>query len=185
MTGLLSLHQFDNVGQTAARRSYPGLARKSDRITERLSPRQCRRFALGPEDLLSVSGAVAYLLVFDAHGRLDPRCLDCSQTEPLPGDRFDAGELAGWVTAHGGQLPEPLPAVRLNAPEPVILKAASPCTVWVVLALSCEDLIATAAPGLLEVTLKPAQAGPLHAAAPGTGRAAGCLHRAPRHRHGL
>lgn len=94
MTGLLSLHQFDNVGQTAARRSYPGLARKSDRITERLSPRQCRRFALGPEDLLSVSGAVAYLLVFDAHGRLDPRCLDCSQTEPLPGDRFDAGELA-------------------------------------------------------------------------------------------
>lgn len=159
MTGLLSLHHFDNIGQTARRRSYPGFARKSDRVTERLSPRQCRRFDLQSDDLVTLSGQPVLLAVFDGHGRLAPEVLGTSANATLPTDHFDTAALAGWMAANGGLLTNTLTVIRIEAAEPVILRASAPCTVWAILPVSAADLVTAGSPGLVEVSVKPGNAG--------------------------
>jgi len=161
MLGYPVLHDFNNVGLVSAARRFAGFPKAIRGSVKDIAPRDAVKMALDAGDLLSISGpdgpAEISLVAFDArgHGALDLLGLEADGA--LDPDAADCAALTGWVAARGGDPTAPMQAARIPAGAlPVVLSARSRVTVWIVHALSREDLIAgTPLAGAFRVALQP------------------------------
>ncbi len=164
--GATLIHEIDNQRPAHIGRRFPGLTAPMLGQSAILHPRQAKVFALKESDLLAVEGITpdhdALILALDADGTPSLKALALKPTGTLSDARFDAAELHGWLAAHGAATGGSLPVARLaDGEDPLILKASSNITIWVISSLSQDQLTGGTGPGTLSINLRTASSASL------------------------
>jgi aminomethyltransferase len=146
MLGYPVLHDFNNVGFASPARRFAGFPKTQHGSVRILAPRQVGKVELAAGDLLSISGTegatALSIAAFDERGKEALERLGLRAAGPLDPAMADCAELQGWIAAHGGEPSAEIPAASLPAASfPVVLSARSKVTIWVIAALTCDDLI--------------------------------------------
>ncbi|MEL6522402.1 MAG: DUF1989 domain-containing protein [Pseudomonadota bacterium] len=132
-------------------------------MTERISPREVRRFDLQAGDLLSVRpvgiGQTLALIVFDDKGCIAPERLSLPANDTLAADAFDSAALLGWIAGNGGNPQQSFSSTRILLDDQIVLRANAPCTLWAASPVSPEDLVSQFSRGLVEVSVKQTASG--------------------------
>ncbi|MCU0904356.1 MAG: aminomethyltransferase family protein [Tabrizicola sp.] len=146
MFGYPVIHDFNNVGSSSAGRRFAGFPKSRHGSVKLLAPREAAKVELAEGDLLSIgetarSGSISIaafgprgedalgLVGLGTDGAFDPAMADCAA-------------LWAWIASQGGDPTAEVPAARVPAESlPVVLSARSRVTIWVIAALSRDDLI--------------------------------------------
>ena len=148
-----ALLEFRNVGMQSRFRAFPGFPSQSTPERHRLNPRGAQRVTLEAGDLLSLTSDAASvaLMAFDGRGRDALHQLGLSGTDLVRDLSFDDGAFLGWLERLGASVADRR-AAHVDIDTQVILKATTPCTVWVV--LPAQPDMAVAGQGGATVTVE-------------------------------
>ncbi|CUJ98814.1 Aminomethyltransferase [Ruegeria denitrificans] len=159
MHGSSVLHTFTNTGFDSTGRRFPGFPKTSDTRTHILAAREALQLILSTGDLLSIDGVgpnqSLVLVAFDEVGQPRLENLGLTPTGQVEIVNFDSARFSGWVRAQGGA--GQIPCHRLDqTTEPVILRAETPITVWVIRPLERSELIQGMETGCVSIQHKSA-----------------------------
>lgn len=149
MLGYPVIHDFNNVGFSSPARRFAGFPKALHGCVAEIAPRDASKTDLNAGDLLSVSGAegAASILVaaFDARGGDALKLVGLSADGPLDPASAECAELRAWIASQGGDGAGAIPVAGIAAASlPVVLSAEAQVTVWVIHALSRDDLVSGA-----------------------------------------
>ncbi|MEM8730699.1 MAG: DUF1989 domain-containing protein [Pseudomonadota bacterium] len=112
----------------------------------RLAPRRALRLSLQAGDLISLTGEGAdlRLLVLSASGAPDSAALGLALDTSAPPTAFDRQELDGWASSRGLDAAQLTHWVKVTpaSHEPVMLRAARACCVWLVRPMAASAAVA-------------------------------------------
>ncbi|WP_226689429.1 DUF1989 domain-containing protein [Ruegeria arenilitoris] len=157
MHGSSVLHTFANTGFNGLGRRFPGFPKISDARTHILAPREALQLKMSAGDLLSIEGVGPAqpldLTAFDEVGQPMLATLGLTANGQIAAGDFDSAQFSGWIAAQGGG--EPVPGHRLDqVTDPVILRADTSVTVWVIRPIERSGLIEGAGAGCVTVQHK-------------------------------
>ncbi|WP_170505998.1 DUF1989 domain-containing protein [Ruegeria arenilitoris] len=157
MHGSSVLHTFANTGFNGLGRRFPGFPKISDARTHILAPREALQLKMSAGDLLSIEGVGPAqpldLTAFDEVGQPMLATLGLTANGQIAAGDFDSAQFSGWIAAQGGA--EPVPGHRLDqVTDPVILRADTSVTVWVIRPIERSGLIEGAGAGCVTVQHK-------------------------------
>ncbi|WP_170552052.1 DUF1989 domain-containing protein [Ruegeria atlantica] len=157
MHGSSVLHSFANTGFNGLGRRFPGFPKISDARTHILAPREALQLKMSAGDLLSIEGVGPAqpldLTAFDEVGQPMLATLGLTANGQIAAGDFDSAQFSGWIAAQGGG--EPVPGNRLDqVTDPVILRADTSVTVWVIRPNERSGLIEGAGAGCVTVLHK-------------------------------
>lgn len=140
------LHDFNNVGLASAARSFAGFPKAVRGSVKDIAPREAFKQQLDVGDLLSISGpespAAISLLAFDARGDSALSQIALRAEGLLDPETADCAALKGWIASQGGDPSTDLATAQISAAAlPVVLSARSRVTVWIIHAVSRDDMI--------------------------------------------
>ncbi|MEM7197036.1 MAG: hypothetical protein AAF352_01535 [Pseudomonadota bacterium] len=151
---------LSNIGFSSNARSFPGFPQKCQTLQHRLAPRDCQRYDLGVEDIVSLApmgiGQSLQILVFDDHGHQAPELLGLVADHAVDQGQFDNQELRGWIAGNGGDCDQPLNAASVYCEEFIAFGVRASCTIWLIRPQALWDLIGAPSTGLIDVAIKSA-----------------------------
>ncbi len=150
------LREFSNIGLRSASRHFAGFLPRDLPEHHSLATREAKPVALAPGDTLSImpdGPAEPWLLAFDARGGAALCHLGLTEADPVPWSAFDAARLRAWIAAEGGDSQAPR-ALRFPLSAPAFLRAAAPCTLWLLLPCDPADAVAGQGPADLTFAVK-------------------------------
>lgn len=153
------IHGFSNIGHNRDGRLFDGFSHSSAAQNYQLAIRDPLRLSLDQGDVLRIDlhteQAEAWLMAFDLKGRRCDAQFGLEEQVSFDRSRVDAEPVLGWLRAGGSDLSKDTPVSRLQgAIQPIVLKAASNCTVWLVQPSTAEDMIHGVSPEPATVALK-------------------------------
>ena len=148
---------FDNIGFSARGRAFAGFPLHANHSTAVIEPHGCNRFSLANGDLIQIETASPpaeiWIIAVDERGKDASAALSIGGEGRLDITALPEGPLHGWLRGNGRSAERELPATRARITgEPLILKAQSPCTVWLVNVVQTADLIEGQSFGSFTVT---------------------------------
>ncbi|MEM9967602.1 MAG: DUF1989 domain-containing protein [Pseudomonadota bacterium] len=154
------VNDFSNMGFNGPRRRFPGFASLGTHHDVQLFPRQALCLSLSTGDLVSLRAPMApqeaHLLIFDADGHIAPNLLGLTINGEVQARSFQSDALIGWIKAHGGVAQKVWASTKVTVSDLQVLKASGACTLWVLRAVSRDQLIESAQMGQLVVGKTPA-----------------------------
>ncbi|MEM9268200.1 MAG: DUF1989 domain-containing protein, partial [Pseudomonadota bacterium] len=141
-------------------RMLAGFPSASAGQTIALAPRAAHRFELQEGDLLRINGTAhpgqTCLLAFAPDGTRVDEAFGVGTPTPIPSVDFEGAELRAWIAAQAGDSGQAGRAVRLGPmDEPLVLRAPSPATVWLVHTQSASDLVEGNSRGAAQISHQP------------------------------
>lgn len=167
MTRQSILQTISNVGYSNQARSFAGFPSKANVLRQTLVSRDAKRVDMNTGDLLSVQGLLSGeqlpLIVFDERGHLAPQHVGLQNTHRFQVSDIDGAELVGWIAKNGGEARPTLDSALLTGndkTEAIVLKADTPCHVWLIRPLSAQDLVNCVTMPIVTIEHKPASSDP-------------------------
>ncbi|MEX3009552.1 DUF1989 domain-containing protein [Hoeflea sp. TYP-13] len=142
-------------------RRFPGLDAPHPALSRTIAPREAEFFNLSAGDVLSFRpfepSSSPKLAAFAQNGEPALKSLGLSANSALAPSEFASQRFIDWIAGNGGRASDEIVAFRMpSLPEPFIVKAEQPCTVWIVNAVTAENLLNIGGVGRILVELKKA-----------------------------
>ncbi|WP_377189729.1 DUF1989 domain-containing protein [Ruegeria meonggei] len=156
------LHEFSNNGHATPARLFAGFQKPGHERTLVLAPREVRKIAMRPDDLLSIAGVWSegelHVSAFDVRGKDALSTIGLAASGQLNSDEFDLTELVGWIAAHGGDCNACIAAAHLPASDDqFVLRASSPITLWLSRVSDRDQLVSGFGGGSITITHQPVE----------------------------
>ncbi|MEM5518928.1 DUF1989 domain-containing protein [Henriciella sp. AS95] len=154
------LHEFSNNGHATPARLFAGFQKPGHERTLALAPREVRKIAMRPDDLLSITGVWAegelHVSAFDARGKDALSTIGLAASGQLNSAEADLTELIGWIAAQGGDCSASIAAARLPASDgQFVLRAGSSATLWLSRVAGRDQLVNGSGGGSVTITHQP------------------------------
>ncbi|MCR9089358.1 MAG: aminomethyltransferase family protein [Rhodobacteraceae bacterium] len=155
------IRQFSNIESATGARAFPGFPGAAPTALP-LPPRGARQVRLAAGDVISVRGLPmgppVWIAAFDDRGADALGALGLTGAAQRDPTVTDTTPMRGWIAGQGGTSDRDPPVARLDPEaEILVLKAATPCDVWLLSGAVPGDLVCGAASAPVEVVHQPAR----------------------------